>query len=335
MLVGVEAVDLGAVGDQPGAAAGARGPLAADGERRRAGEGEAEAVVTDIGGVAALQPLHVARVAEAGEALVAGEVEGDRGAAADRVGDVDAAVVGLGEEGADVEVAAAAVRPLGRREDLAAPGREGAEGGLAGGVCGDEEEVPEPEVAAVFGAGIDAVAGGQYQLAAGAVDRGPRAVAAFVADLDEDATVEGVRRDFRGAYGEEAGTGEDGGPAEAQARLPLAVEDELERSRAFHPLGRPVAEGAGGFGPVGGGAGDRRCGSVRTHGAAGPVGDQEDRGGNDEADEHQLEVDGADAGMRIHRVAEDKETRPLGQMVGRSGKWPPRPGRACVSRREG
>ena len=43
-----------------------------------------------------------------------------------------------------------------------------------------------------FGAGVDAVAGGEDQLPGGAVDRGPRAVAAAAALADEDAAVDGV-----------------------------------------------------------------------------------------------------------------------------------------------
>ena len=118
-----EAVDRPAFFDQPAAAARPGRPVAADRDRRRAGDPVGGAVVADVGGAAALHPVHLAGVAEGLELLFAAEVEGDRGAAADRVGDVDAFGVGLDLGGADVEVGVAELDPLFRRRGRRCGGR--------------------------------------------------------------------------------------------------------------------------------------------------------------------------------------------------------------------
>ena len=115
-------------------------PAAADRQRRRAGEGVGVAVVADVGGFAALHAGLLAGVAEGPEGLVAAEVEDDRGAAADRVGDVDAFGVGMGEEGAHVEVGVAVVDPLRQARGSSGARDEGAERGDAAVVGGDELE---------------------------------------------------------------------------------------------------------------------------------------------------------------------------------------------------
>jgi hypothetical protein len=62
-------------------------------------------------------------VAEGRELFLARAIEGDRGAAADRVGEQLPALVRIGEEGAEVEVAVVVEPPLPRRKTL--PGRAG------------------------------------------------------------------------------------------------------------------------------------------------------------------------------------------------------------------
>src|SRR5690606_34762561 len=144
----------------------ARRPAAADAEGGRPGEAVGERVVADVGGVAGLQPARPAGVAEGLELLVAAEAEGDRGAAADRVGDVHPFGVGAGEEGAEVEVRVAALDPLQRGADRLAAGDEGAEGGGAAAVGGDELEEVRPDAAAPpAGPGVDAMPGGEDELA--------------------------------------------------------------------------------------------------------------------------------------------------------------------------
>ena len=190
-----QAVDRFAFFDQPAAAACAGGPVAADRDRRRAGDPVGGAVVADVGGAASLHAADLARIPEGLELLFAAEVEGDRGAAADRVGDVDAFGVGLDLGGADVEVGVAELDPLFRHVDRVAVGDEGAERGQTVGVGGDEDDQPRPGRAAeqAAGAGIEAVGGGEDQLPARRVDRRRRAEALLVALADEEPAVDGER----------------------------------------------------------------------------------------------------------------------------------------------
>src|ERR1700710_141820 len=231
--VGADAVDLGAVGDQPAAAAAARRPVAVDAEGRRAGKRGGEEVVADVVGGARLHEPSLAGIAEALELLVAAEVGGDRGAAADAVGQVHPGGVGPGEEGPEVEVGVAVPGPLPRRAEAAAAGDEDPERGGAAPVAGDELEVVGPDAGpTALATAVEAVAGGQDQLPGRTVDRGARAEAGESAAAEEDAAVEGEGRQLGGGDADEAGAGSafSNRCTDPEVRPAAAVDGEVDRA---------------------------------------------------------------------------------------------------------
>ncbi len=112
-------------------------------------------------------PFGDAGVAEGFEALGAAEVGDDRRAAADRFGERHPFGVRRDEEGAEVEVGVAVRGPAGQRARRAFEG-EGPVGRGAEVEAGDELELGRPLAGlAVFGPGVDAVAGGEDEAADG------------------------------------------------------------------------------------------------------------------------------------------------------------------------
>src|SRR6185503_1379325 len=116
-------------------------------------------------GGAVAHPFGAAGIAERFEALLVGEVGDDPGAAAERVLQPDPFRVRRDEEGAEVEVGVAFAGPAGEGA-RAAGNDEGPVGGGTEVVAGDELEVARPGAgAAVFGPGVDAMAGGEDEAA--------------------------------------------------------------------------------------------------------------------------------------------------------------------------